>query len=178
MNRFLTIMLIFAVILAGVASAQAVELPPDLAKRGSITVAIVPNYPPLEFRDPATNALSGFDVELGEALGRKLGIKIVWQETSFDQFMPSIATGRVDAILSGMTDYATRHQTATFVDYLQSGPHFFVQLSRVAEFKDMAALCGKSRRQPPHHVPGRDRRVERGALRQQSDRLHRHGRLG
>jgi polar amino acid transport system substrate-binding protein len=130
-------------ILVGIASAKAVELPPDLAKRGSITVAIVPNYPPLEFRDPATNALSGFDVEFGEALGRKLGIKIVWQETSFDQFMPSIATGRVDAILSGMTDYATRHQTATFVDYLLSGPHFFVQLSRVAEFKDMAALCGK-----------------------------------
>jgi polar amino acid transport system substrate-binding protein len=143
MNRFLTIVLILAVILAGVASAQAVELPPDLAKRGSITVAIVPNYPPLEFRDPATNALSGFDVELGEALGRKLGLKIEWRETSFDQFMPSIATGRADAILSGMTDTAGRHDSATFVDYLRSGPRFFVQLSRTDEFKDMAALCGK-----------------------------------
>jgi polar amino acid transport system substrate-binding protein len=139
MSRFLTIVLI----LAGVVTAKAVELPPEIAKKGSITVAIVPNYPPLEFRDPATSTLTGFDVELGEALGRKLGLKIVWQETSFDQFMPAIATGRVDAILSGMTDTASRHETATFVDYLQSGPHFFVQQSRAAEFKDMAALCGK-----------------------------------
>src|SRR3954468_17554818 len=101
-------------------SAMAVELPPEIAKQGSIKVAIVPNYPPMEFRDPATNTLTGFDVELGEAIGRKLGVKIEWQETSFAEFMPSIATGRADAILSGFTDYASRHETATFVDYLRS----------------------------------------------------------
>jgi polar amino acid transport system substrate-binding protein len=128
---------------AATASAMAVELPPEIVKQGSIRVAIVPNYPPMEFRDPATNALTGFDVELGEALGRKLGVKIAWQETSFDQMMPAIATGRVDAILSGMTDLASRQDTATFVDYLRNGPRFFAQQSRAAGFKDMTAVCGK-----------------------------------
>jgi polar amino acid transport system substrate-binding protein len=140
------IKLLLATVLAcaAAASAAAVELPPEIAKQGSITVAIVPNYPPMEFRDPATNALTGFDVELGDALGRRLGVKIVWQETSFDQMMPAIATGRVDAILSGMTDLASRQDTATFVDYLRSGPRFFAQQSRAAEFKDTMALCGKT----------------------------------
>lgn len=124
-------------------SALAIELPPDIVKRGSIKVGLVPNYPPMEFRDPATNALSGFDIDLGEAIGRKLGVKIEWTETSFAEFMPSISTGRVDAILSGFTDYASRHDIASFVDYLRSGPKFFVQQSRASEFKDMAALCGK-----------------------------------
>lgn len=124
-------------------SAFAIDLPAEIAKRGSIKVGLVPNYPPMEFRDPATNALSGFDIDLGEAIGRKLGVKIEWQETSFAEFMPSIATGRADAILSGFTDYASRHDIASFVDYLRSGPQFFVQQSRAAEFKDMAALCGK-----------------------------------
>ena len=124
-------------------SALAIELPPEISKRGSIKVALVPNYPPMEFRDPATNTLSGFDIDLGEAIGRKLGVKIEWTETSFAEFMPSISTGRVDAILSGFTDYASRHEIASFVDYLRSGPKFFVQQSRAAEFKDMAALCGK-----------------------------------
>jgi polar amino acid transport system substrate-binding protein len=126
------------------ASAMAVELPAEIAKRGSIKLAIVPNYPPMEFRDPATNTLTGFDVELGEALGRKLGLKIMWEETSFDQMMPAITTGRVDAILSGMTDIASRHDAATFVDYLHNGPRFFTQQSRAAEFKDAMALCGKT----------------------------------
>jgi polar amino acid transport system substrate-binding protein len=125
------------------AAALAIELPAEIAKRGSIKVALVPNYPPMEFRDPATNALSGFDIDLGEAIGRKLGVKIEWQETSFAEFMPSISTGRVDAILSGFTDYASRHEIASFVDYLRSGPKFFVQQSRAAEFKDLAAFCGR-----------------------------------
>ena len=133
-----------ALVCAATASAFAIELPPEIAKAGSIKVAIVPNYPPMEFRDPGTSTLTGFDVELGEALGRKLGVKIAWQETSFEQMMPAIATGRVDAILSGMTDLASRQDTATFVDYLRSGPRFFVQQSRAAEFKDVAALCGKT----------------------------------
>src|SRR3982750_2003688 len=78
---------------AAINPAMAVELPPEIAKQGSIKVAIVPNYPPMEFRDPATNTLTGFDVELGEALGKKLGIRIDWQQTSFDQMMPAISTG-------------------------------------------------------------------------------------
>jgi polar amino acid transport system substrate-binding protein len=138
--------LLLAAVLIGAATAsvQAVELPQEIAKQGSIKVAVVPNYPPMEFRDPATNTLTGFDVELGEALGKKLGVKIAWQETSFDQMMPAIATGRVDAILSGMTDLKSRQDTATFVDYLRNGPRFFVQQSRAADFKDTSALCGKT----------------------------------
>ena len=127
-----------------VARAAAADLPPAIAGSGVMRVAVVPNYPPLEFRDPATNILTGFDVELGEAIARKLGVKVVWTETSFDQMLPAVATGRVDAILSGMSDLATRHEATSFVDYLRSGPAFFVQQSRAAEFADMAALCGKN----------------------------------
>ena len=141
MMKFLVVATMFGALTG---SAMAVELPPEIAKQGSLKVAIVPNYPPMEFRDPATSTLTGFDVELGEALGRKLGIKIVWQETSFDQMMPAIATGRVDAILSGITDMASRQDTATFADYLRSGPRFFAQQARAAEFKEPAALCGKN----------------------------------
>ena len=115
-----------------------------VAAAADLTVAIVPNYPPLEFKDPATGTLTGFDVELGEALGQKLGVTWTWQETSFDQMLPALTTQRVGAIMSGMTDLVSRHETASFVDYLSSGPAFFVQHSRAAEFKDMGALCGKS----------------------------------
>lgn len=123
--------------------AAAQDLPPAVASSKTLRVAIVPNYPPLEFKDPATGKLTGFDVELGEALAAKLGLRLAWQETSFDQMMPALATDRVDVILSGMSDVATRHETASFVDYLRSGPQFFAQKARAAEFADMKALCGK-----------------------------------
>ena len=78
---------------AAITPAMAIELPPEIARQGSIKVAIVPNYPPLEFRDPATNTLTGFDVELGEALGRKLGLKIDWQQTSGETITAAVASG-------------------------------------------------------------------------------------
>ena len=125
-----------------VAGARA-EVPAAMAQKGSIVIANVPNYPPLEFRDPTTGSLTGFDLELGNAIAAKLGLKAVWQETSFDQMLAALNTGRVDAILSGMSDTAARHDAASFVDYLRTAPQFFIQHSRAGEFKDATALCGK-----------------------------------
>ena len=124
-------------------AAQAADLPPRIAQNG-IVAAIVPNYPPLDVRDPATNALTGFDVQLGEAIAKQLGVKLTWQETSFDQMIPAVQTGRVDIILSGMSDLASRHGAISFVDYMKSGPEFFVLASHAKEFPDILSLCGKS----------------------------------
>ncbi|MHB0670196.1 ABC transporter substrate-binding protein [Roseomonas mucosa] len=124
--------------------AQAAELPESIRSRGSIVTAIVPNYPPLELRDPATNQLTGFDVELGETLAKRLGVKMQWQETTFDQMIASLRTGRVDLILSGMSDTPERRGVANFVDYLRSGSQIFTQASRAAEFPNRDALCGKA----------------------------------
>ncbi|HEX3984565.1 MAG TPA: ABC transporter substrate-binding protein [Acidisoma sp.] len=145
MRRLLAAALLAALPVGTAAAAATATLPPAIASKGSLTVAIVPNYPPMEFRGPATNALTGFDVDLGEALGRKLGLKIDWQETSFAQMLSSLSTGRVDAILSGMGDLASRHAVATFVDYLRSGPQFFVLSANATSYKTIDAVCG-------HHV--------------------------
>ncbi|MBV9111272.1 MAG: ABC transporter substrate-binding protein [Hyphomicrobiales bacterium] len=139
-----TLMLTAAAVFLCGPSAGAAELPASIKARGTLIAAIVPNYPPLDLRDPATNELSGLDVDLGNALAAKLGLKMDWQETSFEQMISAVDTGRVDVILSGMTDLASRHDKVTFVDYLRSGPQFFVQAARAKEFPDMLALCGKS----------------------------------
>lgn len=132
-----------AALLATTVSVQAAELPSRITSRGAIIAAVVPNYPPLEMRDPKTNELTGFDIELGNALAAKLGVRMQWQETNFEQMLTSVRTGRVDIVLSGMSDLASRQETATFVDYLRSGSQFFTQASRAAEFPNPQALCGK-----------------------------------
>jgi polar amino acid transport system substrate-binding protein len=113
------------------------------AKGAPITAAVVSNYPPLEFKDPATAKLTGFDVELGEALAARLGTTIKWEETSFDQMLSSLATGRVDIILSGMTDLPTRRDAVKFIDYLKTGPQFYAMKEHAADFASMTGLCGK-----------------------------------
>jgi polar amino acid transport system substrate-binding protein len=113
------------------------------ADTATLTAAIVPNYPPFEFKDPETAELKGFDVDLGKALAAKVGLQLAWQETSFDQMLNSLATNRVDVILSGMTDLPERHEKADFLDYIKTGPQFFTLTENAKSFPSMDALCGK-----------------------------------
>lgn len=90
----------------GVAQAQA--LPDRIKTAGKIVIAQTPNYPPLEYKDPQTNELTGFDIDLGNAIGKELGVKIDWQEVSFEQMASALQTGRVDVIMIGMSDTPER----------------------------------------------------------------------
>ncbi len=140
MKMFLATMLICGSALG--ASAQT--LPEAVAQSGVLRIANTPNYPPLEFRDPASNTLEGFDIDLAGAIAEKLGVKVEWTETSFSAMLSSLQTGRVDMIMSGMSDLASRHDSATFVDYLRSGPQFFVRQADAASYAGIAMVCGKT----------------------------------
>ena len=96
----------FTVLAAGIASAQT--LPPEIAQSKKIRIAVNGTYPPMESLDLVTNKLVGFDIDLGEAIGKVLGVEIEWQDGSFAQLIPSLESGRADMILSGMSDLPAR----------------------------------------------------------------------
>jgi hypothetical protein len=48
---------------------------------------MMPNYAPITYKDPAANKLTRFDIELGEALAKELGVGIEWQEIAFAQMI-------------------------------------------------------------------------------------------
>jgi polar amino acid transport system substrate-binding protein len=139
-NLFRSLALVAAVAAFCVPAAQAQG---TRAKGAPIRAAVVSNYPPLEYKDPASGSLVGFDIDLGEALAARLGTTVKWEETSFDQMMSSLATGRVDMIISGMNDIPARRDAVRFIDYLKTGPQFYVLAGRTAEFTGLEALCGK-----------------------------------
>ena len=132
-------------VIAGVMASSftwAAELPASIKDKGEVVVAIMPNYPPMDFKDPATNTLTGLDVDLGNALAERLGVKIKWQETGFEQMINALTTDRVDMVMSGMTDTAERQASVTFVDYFTSGPQFYT-LQKNKDTNEIIDLCGK-----------------------------------
>ena len=141
-TRTLVLSALALALAAGAAMAQA--LPERIAAKKQIVVANVPNYPPLEFKDPKTGTLTGLDIDLGNAIGKKLGVEIKWEEIGFEQMVSSLTTGRADMILSGMSDLPSRHETLDFVDYLNSGAQFYTTADRASEFKEPEDLCGKT----------------------------------
>jgi polar amino acid transport system substrate-binding protein len=110
---------------------------------GKLVIATMPNYPPITYKDPATNKLTGFDIELGEAVAAELGVKVEWQEIQFAQMLPSLQTERVDTALAGMSDTPARREVVDFVDYMRSGTQFYTGARQAATIKASTDLCGK-----------------------------------
>ncbi|MCP3396705.1 ABC transporter substrate-binding protein [Bradyrhizobium sp. CCGB20] len=127
--------------LAAVTSAQAAELPAEIKQAGTLKLTVNSTYAPMEYRDPASNELVGLDIDLAIELAKRLGVKIVWSETPFAELIPSLQTRRADFIISGISDRASRRETADFVDYVATGPQFFVMADSGA--KEATDLCGK-----------------------------------
>jgi polar amino acid transport system substrate-binding protein len=138
-----TAFIALAAILAATA-AQADGLPDRIKTAGKVVVANQPNYPPMEYKDPATNTLMGVDIDLGLALAKQLGTTVEWADIGFEQMVSSLQTGRVDLIHSGMSDLPKRRETLDFVDYMKSGAQFYTSASRKEEFKTLTDFCGKT----------------------------------
>jgi polar amino acid transport system substrate-binding protein len=124
--------------------AQAQGLPEKHKAAGKVVVANQPNYPPMEYKDPATNELKGLDIDLSLALAKQLGTKVEWADIGFEQMVSSLTTGRADIIHSGMSDLPKRRDALDFVDYMKSGAQFYTSASRKAEFKTLTDFCGKT----------------------------------
>jgi polar amino acid transport system substrate-binding protein len=139
-----SIILAVSALLAVSVSATAQEVPARIKDAGKLVIATMPNYPPITFKDPATNELQGFDIDLGESIAKGLGVKAQWEEIAFVQMLPSLQTARVDMVLAGMSDTLVRQETADFVDYLKSGAQFYTSTALATEMKTPEDLCGKS----------------------------------
>ncbi|MEZ2223200.1 ABC transporter substrate-binding protein [Rhizobium sp. RCC_161_2] len=126
-----------------VTSVSAAGLPERIKSAGKVVVANQPNYPPMEYKDPATNTLMGVDIDLGLALAKQLGTTVEWADIGFEQMISSLTTGRVDLIHSGMSDLPTRRDALDFVDYMKSGAQFYTTAARKDEFKKPTDFCGK-----------------------------------
>jgi polar amino acid transport system substrate-binding protein len=128
-------------VLACVSAAHAGEVPEAIRKDGALHLSVNAIYPPMEYKDPSTDTLIGLDIDLGVAIGNRLGLKVVWQESAFEQLIPSLQTGRTDFILSGLSDLPARRETMDFIDYMRSGAQFYtLTATKIAE---PVELCGK-----------------------------------
>src|SRR6185312_14957366 len=115
----------------------------NLVSPGQIRFLTNPIYPPMEFVDPRTGALSGFDIDLGKAIAAKMGLKASWSQAAFAQLQSSLQTRRGDVILSGMSDNAKRRASMDFIDYVTTGPILFTLASKAKLFKAPTDFCGK-----------------------------------
>ncbi len=121
----------------------AQELPERIKTAGVVRIALDVPYVPMEFRDPATGELTGFDVELAKALAEALGVTVEYQEGAFETLTPALQSERVDLIMSGFYDRPARREYFDFINYLTAGGQFFASTDR-EDLKEGKDFCGKT----------------------------------
>ncbi|MEY7999126.1 ABC transporter substrate-binding protein [Clostridium sp. Mt-5] len=71
-------------------------------KAGVLKVGLEDSFPPMEFRDNQ-NVLKGFDIDMANAIAKKLGVKAQFVGTEFNGIVLALKSGKFDVIISGMS---------------------------------------------------------------------------
>ena len=86
-----------------------------------LRLGVDPSYPPLEYKNQ-DGTLTGFGVDIAQALCDELKARCVWVESSWDGMIPGLLVRKFDAIASSMTVTAKRQEMIAFTDKVSNAP--------------------------------------------------------
>jgi polar amino acid transport system substrate-binding protein len=94
-----------------------------------LTVGSDVPYPPFEEFGKSKTEFKGFDIELMEAIAKKIGREVEVKDTSFDTIFRDLAQGKFDAVASATTITEEREETVDFTNpyYLPSAQSIVVK---------------------------------------------------
>lgn len=121
--------------------ALAGRLPEHIKSSGVLTIGSDTAYAPWEYlseKDGQTPV--GIDVDIADAIGKKLGVKIDFQTSAFDAILPALGT-KFDLGISALSITKERMKAVNFVSYTQTGNLWAVKAGNPTNF-DSANLCG------------------------------------
>lgn len=122
--------------------AIAALLPDDIAAAGVLTIGASTDYAPAEFLADDLTTPIGYDVDLGKALGRVLGVSTTVTNAEFASIIPAIGT-KYNIGISSFTVNEERIQQANMINYIELGSSFAVPTGNPKSV-DITNLCGLS----------------------------------
>nr|WP_298522315.1 transporter substrate-binding domain-containing protein [uncultured Halomonas sp.] len=99
---------------------------------------------PMEYRLP-NGELTGFDIDLGNALCETLALECEWVVQEWSGIIPALLARKYDAIMSSMTINDSRRETVLFSDpYIKPYSAWFGESDSELDEIDSASLKGKT----------------------------------
>ena len=123
----------------------------DQIKKNGKLILATGNYRPFEYHDEKTNKIIGYDIDVAEAIAKKIGVPLVIQEMQFTGLIPSLQNGQADFVIAAMYITPQRQEVVDFATpYMDTG-------MVVAVRKDDTAIKG------PNDLNGKTVGVKTGA---------------
>jgi len=116
-------------------------LPPAIQSSGVIHVATDAQHPPCDAMEDDNVTFTGWEEDVRQALGKKLGVKMSPVSVNFDGLIPGVQSGRYDIATQCISDTAEREKQVDFVDIsLSVNGIFALKSSKVTA--DPLSMCG------------------------------------
>lgn len=106
-------LLLIAVMAVTLTACSQVKTFDEYLSRGYIVVGVDDSFPPMGYRDK-NDKIIGFDIDLANAVGEKLGIEFRIQKITWDQKEFELKAGKIDAIWNGFTINEERKKNIAF----------------------------------------------------------------
>lgn len=123
--------------------AMAGEQLQKIKDSGTLNVGLEGTYPPFSFVDE-NGKLTGFEVELSEALAKELGVKAKIQPTKWDGILAALESKRLDVVVNQVTISEERKKKYDFsTPYTVSGIQALTRKQDAGSIKTAQDLAGK-----------------------------------
>jgi polar amino acid transport system substrate-binding protein len=101
--------------------ALAGMVPQQIASDGVLQFGVDASYAPNEFTAPDGTTIIGMDVDLGTAIGQKLGLEAQFENTQFSGIIAGVEAGRYEMAMSSFSINPERTQVVDMVSYFIAG---------------------------------------------------------
>ncbi len=109
-----------------------------------VRVGTEPSFAPFEFMDEKTKTLTGFDIDLINAIAEASGFKTEISTMPFDGLIPAILTGSLDVGISAFTITDERRKHVAFsAPYIDAGLGIVIRSTLKNEIKGVNDLQGR-----------------------------------
>lgn len=121
--------------------AQADQLA-DIKAKGELVCGVLGTDEPNSFVDPKTREIIGYEIDLCNAIARKIGVKTTIKQLAVAARIPELQGGRVDVLAASLTHNKEREALVDFsLSTFVTGQKVLVKKS--SGIKDVAQLAGK-----------------------------------
>ncbi len=131
-----------AIALGGAATGALADQLGDVRSKGEIVIGVLGTAEPYSFIDPTTRELVGYEVDLGKAIAKHLGVKPVFKQLAVAARIPELQQGRVDVLAAALAKTPEREGQIDFsLPTFVTGQKVLVKAD--AGVSSLAQLAGK-----------------------------------
>lgn len=113
----------------------------ELVDSNSLTVGLEGTYVPFSYKGK-DGKLTGYEVELSQAIAKEMGVKPVFVETKFESLIAGLDANKYDVVMNNMGKTPEREQHYSFAtNYLYSPAILIVK--KGSDIKQLSDLDGK-----------------------------------